>query len=264
VGAYVQGRTYVYWCFDEALWGLAAWGYPREDDLASLLDIFREEHRRGIGPYASLVDFSRLEAIDPAAFGLWAAYVDENRALQAKRLLREAVDRPSEGLVASVLAGYEQVLSPMHPLRVFTDACEALGWIGRDDALQVLTLVDDAIGSGMGGDVVARLRELFRRQPMGVDEAARRLGMSPRSLQRALRLSGTSFQKESVAERIQVAKRLLLETDGKLSSIAHEAGFSNQQHFTRIFTQLTGEPPGAWRTGARRKSGEMKRVAGVG
>jgi AraC-like DNA-binding protein len=47
--------------------------------------------------------------------------------------------------------------------------------------------------------------------------------------------------------RIDRARDLLKHSDYSLSEIAIACGFSDQSHFTRIFSQWVGVPPGAWR-----------------
>lgn len=48
-------------------------------------------------------------------------------------------------------------------------------------------------------------------------------------------------------ERINRARTLLLETDASLSEVAISCGFSDQSHFTRVFTNVVGTTPGLWR-----------------
>ena len=49
------------------------------------------------------------------------------------------------------------------------------------------------------------------------------------------------------ARRIERAKDLLMRTDLTLAQIALRCGFSDQSHFTRVFANITGFPPGLWR-----------------
>ncbi len=48
--------------------------------------------------------------------------------------------------------------------------------------------------------------------------------------------------------RVQRARELLADPDRSLEQIADELGFCSQAHFTRVFKQRTGVPPGAFRT----------------
>jgi AraC-like DNA-binding protein len=50
-----------------------------------------------------------------------------------------------------------------------------------------------------------------------------------------------------IRERIQRARALLRETEIPLAEVAVACGFSDQSHFTRIFTSNIGTSPGAWR-----------------
>ena len=47
--------------------------------------------------------------------------------------------------------------------------------------------------------------------------------------------------------RIERAKGLLGDTSRSLAEIALECGFTEQSHFTKVFTRLVGVSPGAWR-----------------
>jgi AraC-like DNA-binding protein len=47
--------------------------------------------------------------------------------------------------------------------------------------------------------------------------------------------------------RVEKARKELLTTDKPLSTIAFDAGFSDQAHFSRVFKELTGLTPGAFR-----------------
>lgn len=51
-------------------------------------------------------------------------------------------------------------------------------------------------------------------------------------------------------ERINRARTLLLETDASLSDVAIACGFSDQSHFTRVFSAVIGVTPGTWRRDA--------------
>ena len=49
------------------------------------------------------------------------------------------------------------------------------------------------------------------------------------------------------SQREDFAKTLLSEGDLTVAGIAAQLGFSDQAHFTKVFRQITGETPAAWR-----------------
>lgn len=77
------------------------------------------------------------------------------------------------------------------------------------------------------------------------------LGTAPRSLQRELQRSGTSFRAQQELQQRRLAEQLLANPRLPLLRVATLAGFAEQSTFNRAFTRWTGEPPGRWR---RRRS----------
>ncbi len=58
---------------------------------------------------------------------------------------------------------------------------------------------------------------------------------------------GRTVGEEIDRQRVEHAKKLLLETRHKLHVIARLSGFSGAEHFTRTFRRVTGAPPSAYR-----------------
>lgn len=50
-----------------------------------------------------------------------------------------------------------------------------------------------------------------------------------------------------IAQRLERAQALLLDFERPLADVAAACGFADQSHFTRVFSQYTGTPPGTWR-----------------
>ena len=56
--------------------------------------------------------------------------------------------------------------------------------------------------------------------------------------------------------RVDRAKELLIDAELPLAEIALECGFSDQSHFTRVFSRTVGTSPGTWqRLRLRRRAG---------
>ena len=83
--------------------------------------------------------------------------------------------------------------------------------------------------------------------PPRLDDAARALGLSPRSLRRRLATLGTSYQTLLDEVRGRTATRLLQESNAPVSTIAYELGFGSPSDFSRAFRKWTGRSPSAWR-----------------
>ena len=53
--------------------------------------------------------------------------------------------------------------------------------------------------------------------------------------------------------RIETAQKLLRFTEIPVKDIASQCGFSTAEHFTRVFTEMTGTPPASFRKNAVEK-----------
>ncbi|MDO8703325.1 MAG: AraC family transcriptional regulator ligand-binding domain-containing protein [Sulfuricaulis sp.] len=80
-----------------------------------------------------------------------------------------------------------------------------------------------------------------------LNDVARSLALSPRSLHRKLGEEGESFQKIKDELRRDMAIHALTRTSTPLKYISTKLGFVDQASFQRAFVEWTGRPPGAWR-----------------
>lgn len=80
-----------------------------------------------------------------------------------------------------------------------------------------------------------------------MDEVARRLGLSARSLHRRLAADGLTFQTLTEATRRDLAEGLLRDERHSLAEIAFLTGFSEQSSFNRAFKRWAGETPARYR-----------------
>lgn len=92
------------------------------------------------------------------------------------------------------------------------------------------------------------LMETQREPPLTIDEIARRIGRSPRQLQRLFDAElGTTPRAWYRDLRLDRARALVEETDRPLAEIAVAAGFAAGSSFARAFRQRHGAPPSALR-----------------
>lgn len=82
-------------------------------------------------------------------------------------------------------------------------------------------------------------------------EIAAAVGIHPAHLSRTFHQHfGCTMSEYVRRRRVELARRELVETRRPLAEIAYAAGFSDQAHFSRVFKQITGTTPGAYRRAA--------------
>jgi len=84
-----------------------------------------------------------------------------------------------------------------------------------------------------------------------IDEIAEALHLGPRTLQRRLQDSGSSFQQVLDEARRQMARYYLGNSALELNEAAFLLGFEDSNSFTRAFRKWEGIPPGTWRENHR-------------
>jgi len=95
--------------------------------------------------------------------------------------------------------------------------------------------------------LTARLEERGDRR-MTVAEMAAAVGLSESWFAHVFKqTTGRTPLQWQLGQRIDLARRLLLEGEMTLAAIAAQLGFSDQAHLTRVFRQATGDTPAAWR-----------------
>jgi AraC-like DNA-binding protein len=95
----------------------------------------------------------------------------------------------------------------------------------------------------------AALEAALRHMPAAdLGRIARHLGLSKRTLQRALAREGVVFLALRTRIRLERAETLLAEPFNKVSAVAWDIGFCSTGHFIHWFRCHRGVTPGAWRT----------------
>jgi AraC-like DNA-binding protein len=104
-----------------------------------------------------------------------------------------------------------------------------------------------------------RLRALLHAsvgRPLSLSAAARRLGVSARTLQRRLSEGGETFHSVADAVLSEHARRVVGGGDLSVKEAARRLGYTSTASFVRAFRRWTGETPAAWRD--RRTKGRAR------
>jgi AraC-like DNA-binding protein len=91
------------------------------------------------------------------------------------------------------------------------------------------------------------LKRLLAGQRPGIDDLARELHMSTRTLQRRLTDQAITFQRLLEEARRELARHYLLHSSGELNETAYLLGYEDANSFFRAFHQWEGTSPGQWR-----------------
>ena len=85
-------------------------------------------------------------------------------------------------------------------------------------------------------------------RPLSVQDIALAVGLNRRSLERRFnQYSAEGIAKQITRMRIERAKRLIIETQGSLKSIAIECGFRNSDHLGKAFLRIENLTPSKYR-----------------
>lgn len=106
-------------------------------------------------------------------------------------------------------------------------------------------------GGGLSGWQLRRAKELIEAKLDGdltIADIAQECGLTPSYFSRQFaRSTGLVPHRWLLKRRVEKAKSLLRESDLKLSEIALACGFSDQSHFTRVFSSMENATPRLWR-----------------
>lgn len=252
VGRYVSGERYVHFCAAPTLWGMILWGRPVEADALAIGTSLRFEFGPPAVPHAAIIDASRMEGGDPAAFGRVERFVSKYGDALRASITSLAMIRPS-GLGGAIVTGAPAMLSFPYPVRIFDDVVAGLEWLAPLTNLDPPAMAAILAGAQERASGTPKLlRELRIHVEANLDDAtlakaARALAMSERSLQRKLAEAGTTFQDEVSGVRVRVAQRMLADPTVPLTEVAITVGCASLQHFSALFKKVIGQSPSAWR-----------------
>ena len=253
VGRFTSTASCVVWCATPELVGWHLWGRPDEVETRTLLRVLAQYPL--LAPrFDAIADTRGVEFVNPKGLAILVSWlVQHQRELRRRiRVQANVIRRDSVGFL---LMGILASLGDMHRLETYAGPVEAFrsvaGDAGAELSEEVEAIVEDvrAIPHAL---VVVRTT-LGLNVEATIEDAAKTLSMSPRSLQRVLQQHGTSFHDEQTNVRFTMAQTLLGAGDEKVASVARRVGCS-ERTLTTLFKERTGLTPGDWRKAGSRTS----------
>lgn len=104
---------------------------------------------------------------------------------------------------------------------------------------------------GRSADLVGQVKQVLADSAgmVSIEDAARALHVSSRTLKRRLAERGLTFTELTEQHRVERALLLLRSQEQSLEQVAAALGYSDAANFSRAFRRWTGQSPGEWRRG---------------
>lgn len=142
--------------------------------------------------------------------------------------------------------------------RNFNSLHELSGIHGEEDLshwlADVLERMIDGMAHFQGEDPRLRIQLMLNylrehcAEPLGRDEVAAKLGISPTHFSRTLKAyTGMTFSEQLSRIRMEKASTLLRQSKWGLLAVAAECGFTDQSYFTKVFKRHFGTTPAHYR-----------------
>jgi AraC-like DNA-binding protein len=238
----VPAPTAIVFCAHAELGGSVTWGRPTREDTERTLAAFEGLHHPAMAArFDVMLDGRAIEGVDPSSLSYLIEWLAHRRE-ELTRRIRVQVGVISDSLTGVTLAGILPTLGDTHAFRVLRDRRSALRALGGSDAL--CDELDRAVELVRGEPPQLRaLRDRLRANASSsIEDVARALAISVRSLQRILQDCGTSFSDEVREARFAVARELLCESDIKIAALARQLGLS-ENALTKLVRDKTGMTP---------------------
>ena len=191
---------------------------------ASLVCGFIGCDKRPFNPLlATLPRLLHLPAADGSAWGAQFAQLAASESARARPGREALLERMSEMMFVDALRRHLDGLSE-----------QSTGWL-----------------AGLRDRFVGRALALMHENPAhgwSIDELGSQVGLSRSALhERFVELVGVPPIQYLAQWRMQLASRMLRETQSSVLAIALQAGYDSEAAFGRAFKRLVGMPPAAWR-----------------
>ena len=130
-----------------------------------------------------------------------------------------------------------------------------------DRLKQFIRLKKGGLARSQGLRVLAHI-ELNLSNRLSNDELSQLAGLSLFHFGRAFRNSvGESPHSYVIRRRIELARRLMVNSNLSLSQIAADCGMADQAHFCKLFRRFVGVTPNAWRRDQWERVSECEAVS---
>lgn len=239
------------WRFDEHLGGFATSGATLSDFSAPLPGVMALcEGARWPCDVVSDISRIRVTVGDAAPMAVTHSHFGE-MVRAAGKVVRRQAGHIARDWTAPYWTGMRDAAGAPWVTEVFFEMPLLWAWLGTEQA--IVDEIDALVASVFAtADPVAAvlepLNEALRTEPrLGLSEAARNIGTSPRSLQRILAGSGLTFGDIRNRIRLERAKALLADDVLKIQTISTIVGFASTSHFTTWFRTQQGSSPSAFR-----------------
>lgn len=206
-------------CYFSAARGQPAYGHVAAGTVGVLLSLFR--------------------AYLPPAWLPQAVEIDVPRPADAGRF-EDAFACPVRFGASAIAVRFDPALLDSRPIRAAAPRPVSLGELAR------ARLESASLGSFRGA-VTAQIWAQVLAGAVSIDSTALALGVSVRSLQRALRGELTDFRELAGAIRFRRARELLAETRAPITEISSQLGYSTPANFARAFRKATATTPQEFR-----------------
>lgn len=251
VGRYTVTGTSFVWCASPTLCGVFLWGEPTEAETRAILHIFDQYPKHMAPRFDMVLDTRGVQRAEAGGVKLLFSWLLANRKELANHLRMQA-NVIHEGPIGFLLTGLLPVAGWTLPYRMHFEPAEAFRLVAGQ-AGDALWAEVEAIAErlrGVSRELRVAREMLAQKLDVTASEVSRALGMSQRSLQRALTRHGTSFHAEVVSARVRRAEALLQSGDEKIAAVASRVGVS-ERALTLMFRAKLGVSPAEWRNRQR-------------
>ena len=160
----------------------------------------------------------------------------------ADHVIRDAVADPEVFLAAKAGAGDDEEVLFLRQVR--EDVGVAIGSLDEE--------IERAVGLGHRiahfRQLIIEQRAVFIVRLRTIEQLAQEVGLSPTALKSCFKgIYGSSVYAYQKEYRLQLAQKLLLETDCTVAEIAHRVGYENPNKFSSAFREAAGMTPTEYR-----------------